>query len=217
MSQENIECSSNVAKSQSSLKHESSGWGTFDLLKSPPPPKHSSFCWHEIFLFSPRNSVYRESIDGRMPEEFPFTHILAVETFQSRSFFRKRTYFCIADGDKNQVPTFIVVSQAPPAITCLRQQNFLQFHFCIIASQISFGHESGQKLKVSTVSQNTKADVLYDMLQFEIYEVSFEFINPWKVKTRRPLLLPQPHFSNIDFLRKSLKIIDSFTILIRSQ
>lgn len=114
--------------------------------------------------------------------------------------FEKWTYFCIADGDKNQVSTFIVVSQAPPAITCLRQQNFLQFLFCIIASQISFGHESGQKLKVSTVSQNTKADVLYDMLQFEIYEVSFEFINPWKVKTRRSPLLPQPHFSNIDFL-----------------
>lgn len=78
-----------------------------------------------------------------MPEEFPFTHILAKKQSNLEASFQKQKYFCTAAGDKNQVPTFLVASQAPPAMTCLRQQNFVEFHFCIVAPKSASGMNLG--------------------------------------------------------------------------
>lgn len=145
--------------------------------------------------------MYCESIDGRMPEEFPFTHIPAKETFQSRSFFRKRTYFCIADGDKNQVPTFLVVSQAPQAITCLRQQNFLQFHFCIVAPKSASGTNMGTNWKFLVCSRTQRQ--VFSKICYNLKFIKFlsSLLPLERLFSTNTPLLTYTRFANFGFLR----------------
>lgn len=178
-----MQCSPNTDKCQSSLKFVLRHW--FDLLKSPPSPENSSFVKYSFLvlgIWCIVNRLTRECLENFLSNTHSCWRNIPIS-----KLLQKRKYFCIADGDKNQVPTFLVAPQAPQAITCLRQQNFLQFHFCIVAPQNQLrGLESGHKLKVSSVNRTQRQMFLGLYYNFKFMKFLPSLFTPKKVKSRIP-------------------------------